>query len=233
MVTVYPYEKLGHAHHGWLDTRYHFSFANYMNPRRMGFGALRVINDDRVAAGHGFDAHPHENMEIVTFVRQGAISHQDSLGNSGKTKAGDVQVMSAGSGIVHEEHNLEKEETRLYQIWIIPNKEDVAPYWEAREFPKDYAVELKLLVSGRPEDKDKGALFIYQDAAIWGGNLKAGQALEQAIKHQAYVLVSKGEITLNGKAMKEGDGAEVTGENTLKISAKTEAQVLVIDVPAE
>src|ERR1700742_2117012 len=135
-VTVIPYEKLGHADHGWLDARHHFSFAHYWNPDRVHFGALRVINDDKVAPGRGFGTHPHDNMEIITYVRQGAITHKDSMGNTGRTGAGDVQVMSAGTGVFHSEHNLESEDTKLYQIWITPNKRGVKPRWEAREFPK-------------------------------------------------------------------------------------------------
>lgn len=233
MITVYPYEKLGHADHGWLNAHHHFSFARYVDRARMGFGALRVINDDIVAAGHGFPAHPHDNMEIVTYVRQGAITHQDNMGNRGRTGAGDVQVMSAGSGVVHAEHNLEDEDTRLYQIWIIPAEEGVAPRWEQRAFPKNPVNdnELPLLVSGRREDGGKGALFIHQDAAISGGRLSKGKSVTQPVKHQAYVLASEGEITLNGKKMKKGDGAEVTGEKSLTIAADTDAEVLVIDVP--
>jgi redox-sensitive bicupin YhaK (pirin superfamily) len=233
MVTVYPYATLGHADHGWLDARHHFSFARYYNPDRVGFGALLVINDDRVAAGKGFAPHPHDNMEIITYVRQGAITHQDSLGNKGRTGAGDVQVMSAGTGVVHSEFNLENEETRLYQIWIEPNRENIAPRWEAREFPKSPVSNgsLPVLASGREDDVQHGALFIQQDAAIYGGRLAAGAALTQPIKHQAYVLASQGSFTLNGQTLNQGDGAEVTGETSLMIKANAEAEILVIDVP--
>jgi redox-sensitive bicupin YhaK (pirin superfamily) len=235
MVTLYPYKSLGHADHGWLDARHHFSFARYWNPGRVEFGALRVINDDRVQAGTGFGAHPHDNMEIITYVRQGGITHKDSLGNTGRTGAGDVQVMSAGTGVTHSEFNLDKEDTKLYQIWITPNKEGVQPRWEARAFPKTPVAtgQLPLLVSGRTEDKDKGALFIYQDAAIYGGRLGAGGKLTQPIKHQAYVLASEGSFTLNGTRMEKGDGAEVTRDKTLNITADTDAEILVIDVPPE
>jgi len=234
MITIRPYKALGHADHGWLDARHHFSFANYHDPARMGFGALRVVNDDRVAAGRGFGEHPHDNMEIITYVRQGAITHKDSLGNTGHTGAGDVQVMSAGTGVRHAEFNKENEDTRLYQIWIIPNAEGVKPRWEAHEFPKAIVAAggpLPLLVSGRTEDEGKGALFIHQDAAIYGGRLKAGSVIEQPIKHQAYVLASVGSFTLNGTKMNQGDGAEVTGVKKLSIAAETDAEVLVIDVP--
>jgi len=232
-ITIYPYAGLGHADHGWLDARHHFSFAGYYNPDRMGFGSLLVINDDTIAAKRGFGTHPHDNMEIITYVRQGAITHQDSMGNSGRTEAGDVQVMSAGTGVRHSEHNMENEATRLYQIWITPNVRNVNPRWEAKAFPKIPVIDqLALLVSGMPEHADKEALFIYQDAAIYGGKLKAGTTLTQTIKHQAYVLASVGSFSINGVSMKQGDGAEVLGEKNLTITAGTDAEVLVIDVPA-
>jgi len=233
MITVYPYEKLGHANHGWLDARHHFSFANYWNPDRVEFGPLRVINDDKVAAGSGFGTHPHDNMEIITYVRQGAITHKDSMGNVGRTSAGDVQVMSAGTGVTHSEFNQESEDTRLYQIWIQPNKENVEPRWEAREFPKTAANDghLSVLASGREEDIAQGALLIHQDAAIYGGKLKAGTVINQSLKGNGYLLASVGKFTVNGIAMKQGDGAEVVKDKTLTIRAETDAEILVIDVP--
>lgn len=234
MITIQPYENLGHANHGWLDARHHFSFARYWNPARTDFGVLRVINDDKIEAGKGFGAHPHDNMEIITYVRKGAISHKDNMGNEGRTGAGDVQVMSAGTGVFHSEYNSEPEDTTLYQIWIEPNQHNVAPRWEAKEFPKAPVTDqLSVLVSGQAEHEGTGALYIYQDAAIYGGNLKEGKTVTQTIKHQAYILASVGSITVNGKQMKQGDGAEVTGESTITITATTDAEVLVIDVPTQ
>ena len=234
MITIYPYAELGHASHGWLDARHHFSFASYRNPARMAFGVLRVINDDVITAGKGFGGHPHDNMEIITYVREGAITHKDNLGNSGRTGAGDVQVMSAGTGVVHAEHNMENENTRLYQIWIEPNETDVAPRWEAKAFPKVPVKDaLPLLVSGQPEHASTNALFIHQDAAIYGGVLAAGATIIHAIKHAAYILASVGSFTVNGKTLRQGDGAEVTGEKTLTITADDEAEMLIIDVPEE
>lgn len=232
MIKVYPYESLGHADHGWLNARHHFSFARYWNPTRTDFGTLRVINDDIVAGGMGFGSHPHDNMEIITYVRSGAITHKDSIGNEGKTKAGDVQVMSAGTGVFHSEYNLENEDTTLYQIWITPNRHQVKPRWDAKEFPKQ-KVEgtLPLLVSGQPEHEGQDALFIHQDAAIYGGNIAKGVSIKQQIKHQAYVLASKGSFTLNGETLKRGDGAEVTGTKTLEIIANDDAEIIIIDVP--
>lgn len=234
MITVYPYEALGHANHGWLDARHHFSFARYWNPDRVGFGALRVINDDRVSGGKGFGAHPHDNMEIITYVRSGAISHKDNMGNQGRTTAGDVQVMSAGTGIFHSEHNLENEDTTLYQIWIEPHTQGVAPRWDSHTFPKAPVTDaLPLLVSGQPEHANRGALFIHQDAAIYGGVLKPGTTVQQNLKHDGYVLASRGGFTVNGKTLKQGDGAEIRGEDTLTIvaAAGQDAEILVIDVP--
>jgi len=232
MLNVVPYASLGHADHGWLDARHHFSFANYWDPKRLHFGALRVINDDRVAGGRGFGTHPHDNMEIITYVRQGAITHKDSMGNTGRTEAGDVQVMSAGTGVFHSEYNLEKEDTNLYQNWIVPNEENVTPRWEARQFPKEPVKDrLALLVSGQEEHKGQGALFIHQDAAIYGGRLKAGTRIEQPVKHQAYILASEGSFTVNGKPLAKGDGMAAEGEKSLTIEATTDAELLVIDVP--
>jgi len=233
MITVYPFDQLGHIDHGWLNTRHHFSFANYYDPHRIHFSKLRVVNDDRIAAGKGFGLHPHDNMEIITYVRKGAITHQDSMGNTGRTAAGDVQVMSAGTGVYHSEHNLENEETILYQIWIFPNIHGVEPTWAARRFPKAAVKSgsLPVLVSGRADEIATGALPIYQDAAIYGGRIKAGGAVRQDIRGCAYLLASLGLMTVNGVVLAQGDGAEVVGEKTLDIVAESESEVLVIDLP--
>ena len=177
--------------------------------------------------------HGHRDMEIVTFVRQGAISHRDSQGNAGRTVAGDVQVMSAGTGIFHAEHNLEKQDTAIFQIWIVPKERGIAPRWETARFTgsaEDGA--LPLLASGRDEDSDKHALYIHQDAAIYGGRMQAGQSLQQPVKHQAYVLVSTGSVTADGKTLQAGDGAEITGLHDVELNAVEAAEVIVIDVPA-
>ena len=232
MITRYPFETLGHADHGWLNARHHFSFARYYNPERLGFGRLLVINDDRIAAHRGFSPHPHDNMEIITYVRAGAISHEDSMGNAGRTAAGDVQVMSAGTGVVHGEFNREAEETTLYQIWIEPNARNVAPRWDSKAFPKEPVTDaLPLLVSGMPEHAERGALFIHQDAAIYGGRLRAGTTVTQPIKHQAYVLASLGSVKLGDMTLQQGDGAEITGDAAVTITALGDAEVLLIDVP--
>lgn len=235
MITSFPFSSLGKADFGWLKANYHFSFSRYYNPQRMGFGVLRVINDDRVAAGTGFNTHGHDNMEIITYVRSGAISHEDSEGNKGRTGAGDVQVMSAGSGIQHSEHNHENEDTTLYQIWIEPNRVDVSPRWEMRQFPKEpiSSGNLQVLASGRAEDIAAGALMIHQDAAISGGRIKADGIVSHPVKHQAYLLVSEGQVVVGEKTLNKGDGAEITGEKQVKLKALRESEVLLIDVPQE
>ena len=230
MITLIPYTTLGHVDHGWLNARHHFSFASYYDQNRMGFGLIRVINDDIIQAGKGFDTHPHENMEIITYVRQGAITHKDSKGNEGRTEAGDVQVMSAGTGIRHSEYNLENEDTSIYQIWIYPRHNGGQPDWDSYTFPKEYARdELALLVSG----DGKAPLSIKQDAEIYAGRLAPGTKLEHPIKRQAYLLVSDGEVEVSGQLAKKGDGVEITHESTVTLHAHTQAEVLLIDVPAE
>jgi quercetin 2,3-dioxygenase len=228
MFTIRPYESLGTTDLGWLDAHYHFSFAGYHDDRYMGLGPLRVINDDIVKVGGGFDPHPHRDMEIITYVREGAITHKDSLGNEGVTKAGDVQIMSAGTGIVHGEWNKEDEDTRLYQIWIHPRHRGNTPRWETRQFPQA-GEGLQLLVSGNKEDN---ALYIDSDAAIWGGHLPQGQAHEQSLEGAAYLLVSKGEITANGHTLKAGDGAQLVNERKLQLVANAPSDILLIDLPA-
>jgi redox-sensitive bicupin YhaK (pirin superfamily) len=228
MIKTYTFKQLGHANHGWLNARHHFSFANYHNPDRMGFGALRVINDDIIKAGAGFDTHPHRDMEIITYVRKGAITHRDSHGNQGRTEAGDVQVRRAGTGLYHSEFYLEREDTTLYQIWIEPNNTGVQPRWDAKEFPTEEAEDgLTLLVSG----DGRAPLQIHQDATLHAGPIKAGRELAHAIKHQAYLLVSKGAITLDGHSLNKGDGAEIRDKDSINLTAVTDAEVLIIDVP--
>ena len=231
MINLIPYEQLGGADHGWLKAKHHFSFANYQNPHRIRFGPMRVINDDIVAPKTGFDPHPHDNMEIITYVRKGAITHKDDMGNEGRTEAGDVQVMSAGTGVVHSEYNLENEETNLYQIWMFPNKKNVKPRWDAKQFPKEPVTDkLKPLVTGF-DHPETDSLKIYQDAVIYAGRLKQGTVIEQTIKEQAYLLCSHGTFEANDVALKKGDGAEITDINKITITAKSDCEVLLIDLP--
>ena len=233
MMDIVRFDELGKADFGWLQARHHFSFGRYYNPQRMGFGNLRVVNDDRVAAGNGFEPHPHDNMEIITYVRQGEIRHRDNLGNEGTTKAGSVQVMSAGTGVTHAEHASNTEPTVLYQIWILPNAQDVAPRWEMRDFPAEPVTNaLPLLVSGDKADEAAGALYIHADAGVYGGRLAAGSKLTQDFGPRAYVLVSDGAVSVNGQRLEAGDGAALTDEGPLVLEAMEEAEVVVLRLVA-
>ncbi len=178
MIEIRPFAGLGRFRNEWLNARHHFSFGQYHDPSRMGLGGLRVWNDDEIAPGTGFDPHPHKEMEIITYVRQGAITHRDSLGNEGRTEAGDVQVMHAGTGIVHAEYNQESVATRLFQIWVMPDRHGVAPGWGARQFPKSGDGGLQVLASGRAQDAGGDALPLNADAAVLAGTLRAGQTVQ-------------------------------------------------------
>lgn len=227
MITVYPYQSLGAANYGWLNTHYHFSFANYYNPERMGFGNLRVINDDTIQSGTGFASHPHKDMEIITYVTQGAITHEDSQGNQGKTSAGDVQVMTAGTGIFHSEYNHEAIDTKLFQIWIMPKKDNLAPSWKTHQFPTEHSKDsLTLLVSG----DGNAPLTINQDACIFAGFLEEGKSLSHTLQNNAYLVVTKGQLMVNGIVLNEGDGAEITNTKTLTLMAAVESQLLLIEI---
>lgn len=230
MIEVRPFAGLGHADHGWLDARHHFSFANYHDPARMGWGRIRVWNDDTIAAKSGFPPHPHNNMEIVTFVRSGAITHQDSLGNQGRTAAGDVQVMSAGSGIVHAEYNLEDETTTLFQIWIETDRRGAAPGWGQREFPRgERAGRWEILASGTP-DADK-ALPIGADARIAAATLGSGESAVWATDpaRHLYLVAPKGKIRVNGTEAQARDGIAVTGEKALTVEALEDAEIVLVE----
>ena len=228
MIDIRPYATLGHANHGWLDARHHFSFASYHEPARMGWGAIRVWNDDTIAAKSGFPPHPHSDMEIVTFVRSGAITHEDSLGNEGRTGAGDVQVMSAGSGVVHAEYNLEDEATTLFQIWIETDQPGVAPGWGIMPFPKDAREgTFQLLASGNEDD---GALTIHADARILGATLGAGDRITydaDAARH--LYLVPSAPVKVNGVDAAARDGIAITGEAAVTIEAVSDAQLVLVD----
>ena len=228
MIDIRKFESLGHADHGWLDARHHFSFANYYDPKRMGWGRIRVWNDDKIAAKSGFPPHPHRDMEIVTYVRTGAITHQDSMGNKGRTAAGDVQVMSAGTGVTHAEYNLEDEDTTLFQIWIESDKPGVQPGWGAKPFPKESrAGQLQLLASGNAEG---GGLHIHADARILGATLKAGETLEYSADPERHLyLVPSARIDVNGAAADKRDGVAITGEEKIRVKAEEDAELVLVD----
>ena len=230
MIDVRPFKSLGGANHGWLDAKHHFSFAGYHDPDRMGWGALRVWNDDTIAADSGFPPHPHADMEIITYVREGAITHEDNQGNRGRTEAGDVQVMSAGTGIRHAEYNLEPETTRIFQIWIIPNQRGGKPSWGAKPFPKDdRSGRFVTLASGIEGDAD--ALPIRTDARVLGANLKAGETAEYTLggKRHAYLVPAKGRVEVNGVALDARDGAAITAVETIRVTAVEDAEVVMVD----
>jgi redox-sensitive bicupin YhaK (pirin superfamily) len=228
MIDIRPFASLGHADHGWLDARHHFSFANYHDPGRMGWGKIRVWNDDRIAAQSGFPPHPHRDMEIITYVRTGAITHQDSMGNQGRTAAGDVQVMSAGTGVTHAEFNVEDEETTLFQIWIETDRPNAQPSWGAKPFPKDSRDgQFQLLASG---DSGDGALAINADARILGATIKAGEAIAFDTSPDRHLyLVPSGRVKVNGVAAEARDGVAVTGEDRLRIEAEVDAELVLVD----
>ena len=230
MIDIRPFATLGHADHGWLDARHHFSFANYHDPDRMGWGSIRVWNDDTIAARSGFPPHPHRDMEIVTFVRSGAITHRDSLGNEGRTAAGDVQVMSAGTGITHAEMNREDEATTLFQIWIIPDRQGEQPGWGQREFPKATREGgFEVLASGDAEADD--ALPIRTDAKVAAATLAKGQSAvwnTSGERHQ-YLVAPTGRVTVNGREAQPRYGIAVTGESEIVVEALDDAEIVLVD----
>ncbi|USQ98405.1 pirin family protein [Caulobacter sp. RL271] len=230
MIDRRPFDKLGGADHGWLKAKHHFSFASYYDPSNMNWGALRVWNDDEIAANTGFPPHPHSDMEIITYVRDGAITHQDSLGNKGRTEAGDVQVMSAGTGIRHSEYNLEPETTRIFQIWIEPKTFGAAPSWGAKPFPKgDRSGKFVTLASGFADDAD--ALPIRTDARVLGATLKAGESTTYALgkDRTGYLVPAVGVIDVNGVKLNARDGAGIKDEDVITVTALEDAELVLVD----
>jgi len=228
MIDIRSFDSLGHADHGWLDARHHFSFANYYDPKRMGWGSIRVWNDDKIAPHTGFPPHPHRDMEIVTYVRTGAITHQDSMGNKGRTGAGDVQVMSAGTGVMHAEYNLEDEATTLFQIWIETDRPAAQPSWGAMPFPKDTrAGSFQLLASGNPDD---GSLTINSDAKVLGATVQGGKSIEYSTQPERHLyLVSSAPVLVNGTEASARDGIAISGEPTVTIEAQEDAELVLVD----
>ena len=230
MIERRPFNSLGGANHGWLDAKHHFSFASYHDPARMGWGALRVWNDDTIAANTGFPPHPHSDMEIITYVRDGAITHQDNLGNKGRTEAGDVQVMSAGTGIQHAEYNLEPDTTRIFQIWIIPDARGGAPTWGSKPFPKgERSGRFVTLASGIAGDED--ALPIRAQARVLGLTLAAGESAEYSFDGTrfGYLVPAKGAIEVNGNRLEARDGAAIRNEGAITVKALEDAEVVLVD----
>jgi quercetin 2,3-dioxygenase len=231
MIELKPFAKLGSADHGWLKAKHHFSFADYYDPKNMSHGSLRVWNDDEIAPNTGFPPHPHANMEIITYVREGAITHQDSLGNKGRTDAGDVQVMSAGTGIRHSEYNLEPTKTKIFQIWIQPTTQGGQPTWGAKPFPKAdrSAGKLVTLASGIAGDED--ALPIRANARVLGTTLKAGESAEYATDkaRKLYLVPAVGSVEVNGVRLNARDGAAIRDEAKLTIKALEDSELVLVD----
>ena len=233
MIELRPFNSLGATNHGWLDAHHHFSFASYHDPARVHWGNLRVWNDDTIAPGTGFPTHPHNDMEIITYVRKGAITHRDSMGNEGRTEAGDVQVMSAGNGVRHSEYNLEDEATTLFQIWIIPDERGGEPSWGAKQFPKgDRAGSFVPLASGIANDNEDGALPIRTNARVLGATIKAGESVtytpSSADRH-IYLVPATGKVRVDDVEANARDGVAITQLDAVTITALEDSEVVLVD----
>lgn len=236
MIHVVPFDKLGRMNIDWLNSRFHFNFSGVAAPMGFGFGPLRVWNDDEIAAQSGFPMHGHRDMEIITYVTKGAISHEDSLGNKGRTPAGDVQVMSAGTGIMHSEFNAEDEMTHLFQIWIEPRQAKLKPRWDQAQFPKaDRANRLVPLASGEEDvlSANNGTLLIHQDATLFGALVEKGKSVtyEQKPDRMAYLVVAEGSVELDGVTLKTRDGVAIAADTPVEIKAPEGAEFLLFDLP--
>jgi quercetin 2,3-dioxygenase len=232
MIERRPFKELGGEDRGWLKAKHHFSFGEYRDAKRMGWGSLRVWNDDEIAPNTGFPPHPHANMEIITYVREGAVTHKDSLGNEGRTEAGDVQVMSAGAGIRHAEYNLEQQPTRIFQIWITPSSAGGSPAWGSQPFPKaDRSGRFVTLASGFDNDND--ALPIRARARVLGATLKAGETVEYALgeRRLGYLVPASGAVEVNGVRLNARDGAAIKDVAVVKITAIEESELVKVDAP--
>ena len=231
MITVRKSGARGVGSHGWLESHHTFSFANYYDPRQMGFRNLRVINEDTVAPGRGFGAHQHENMEIISIVMEGALAHKDSTGGNGVLRRGEVQRMSAGTGVVHSEFNgSETEPVHFFQIWIMPERQGITPGYEQKLFPdEERSGKLRLVVGPGGED---GALNIHQDVRLYSSILDKGQRVEHQLSEGrgAWIQVARGSINLNGTALSTGDGGAVENESRLEIAASEPAEILLFDL---
>jgi redox-sensitive bicupin YhaK (pirin superfamily) len=231
MMTIRRAGERGHANHGWLDSHHTFSFANYYDPKHMGFRALRVINDDRVTGGQGFGAHPHDNMEIISYVLEGGLAHKDSTGTDGVIRPGDVQRMSAGTGVVHSEFNASKTETvHFLQIWLIPSTRGIKPGYEQKTF-SDAEKRGTLRLVASPEASD-GSLTIHTDAKVYAGLFDKGESakVELAPGRHAWVHVARGKVKVNGNELGEGDGAAVSDERAIQVEGVAAGEVLVFDL---
>jgi redox-sensitive bicupin YhaK (pirin superfamily) len=231
MITIRKSDDRGRANHGWLDTHFTFSFADYFDPEHVQFRTLRVMNDDRVAGGGGFPPHPHRDMEIVTYVLEGALQHQDSMGNGSVIKPGDIQYMSAGTGVTHSEFNASKTNpVHLYQIWMMPDKRGHKPAYDQKNFTEaEKRGKLRLIAS--PDGRD-GSVKIRQDNELYATVLSAGDSVKHALKtdRHVYVQVARGSVKLNGKPLETGDGAAISAEKSVELTGVNDAEVLLFDL---
>jgi len=234
MITIRPAKERGHANHGWLDTYHTFSFADYFDPKHEQFHALRVINEDRVAPGYGFGTHPHRDMEIITYVLEGALAHKDSMGNGSPIVPGEVQRMSAGTGVLHSEFNHSRsEEVHLYQIWIFPEKKGIEPSYEQKFFPDEEKLNrLRVIASPTAEDS---AVKIHQDTKLFATILEEGKSVTHKLQkgRGAWVQVARGAIDVNGRTLTAGDGAAISDEAQVTLTGNAngrKAEVLLFDL---
>ena len=231
MITIRKSNDRGHADHGWLNTRFSFSFADYFDLEHVQFRTLRVMNDDRISGGGGFPPHPHKDMEIVTYVLEGALAHKDSMGNGSVIRPGDVQYMSAGTGVAHSEFNAsEKETVHLYQIWMFPDKKGYKPVYDQKHFGEaEKSGKLRLVAS--PDGRD-GSVKIRQDNELYATVLAPGEVVKHELRpdRHAYVQVARGSVALNGKKLETGDGARISGEQALELRGVDKAEILLFDL---
>ncbi|MGE5656383.1 MAG: pirin family protein [Actinomycetota bacterium] len=231
MIAIRRSEERGHANHGWLDTYHSFSFASYYDPKQMGFRALRVINEDKVSPGAGFGTHGHQDMEIITYVLEGALEHKDSIGNGATIKPGEVQRMSAGTGITHSEYNHSKTEpVHLLQIWLLPDTKGLQPSYEQRDFEVSKTSGKLQLVAAK--DGREGAVKVHQDVNLYAAALAKDEQVSHVLppNRHAWVQVARGAITLNSLPLNQGDGAAVSGESELTLAATEDAEILLFDL---
>jgi quercetin 2,3-dioxygenase len=233
MITLRPAEERGHFDHGWLNTYHSFSFADYHDPKHMGFRSLRVINEDYVAPGNGFGTHPHRDMEIITYVLEGALAHKDSMGNGSAIRPGEVQRMSAGTGVLHSEYNNSPaQEVHLLQIWLLPEKRGIVPTYEQKTFVREEKLNRLRLVAS--PDASDGSVLIHQDAKLYGSILEPGKTVthDLAAGRHGWIQLVDGNLTLNGRRLKPGDGAAISDESKVEITSTgdTEAEFLLFDL---
>lgn len=232
MIRIRKSDERGHANHGWLDSYHTFSFSGYYDPEHMGFGDLRVLNEDRVEGGQGFPAHPHQDMEIITYILEGALAHRDSMGNSSVIRAGEVQRMSAGTGVRHSEYNaLTDRQTHFLQIWLYPARAGITPSYEQKAFSaEEKRNRLRLLVS--PDGRD-GSLHIHQDAFLYGSLLDTGRSVihEFPKGRKGYVHIARGSVRIGGELLSAGDGMALEDAGPISLQAESEAEILLFDLP--